>query len=91
MKYLPVKTDSKLFLYVLTIIVFTIFIIYLIAFQAVLGNMTEYPVILDKRLAEELRSLSKKTDDFQTITGGTLGAEDFYNGNVLEIIIGKLF
>ncbi|XP_077295554.1 uridine phosphorylase 1-like [Arctopsyche grandis] len=46
----------------------------------ILGKTVSMPAILDKRLAQELASLSTDDDDFKTLIGNTMCANDFYNG-----------
>ncbi|CAH2058523.1 unnamed protein product, partial [Iphiclides podalirius] len=46
----------------------------------VLGSMRKLPSIFDKRLSQELQSLVTENDGFETFTGGTMAADDFYRG-----------
>lgn len=47
--------------------------------------MVSMPAILDKRLAQEVSSMSEKDDDFKIYLGNTMGADDFYQGNFEKI------
>lgn len=50
-----------------------------------LGSAVSRPAILDKDLADEIKSLADKTTDgFATITGKTMGADDFYEGKTWD-------
>ncbi|XP_068624098.1 uridine phosphorylase 1-like [Battus philenor] len=46
----------------------------------VLGKIHRTPAIFDKRLAQELQSLVTDADGFETFSGGTMAADDFYRG-----------
>lgn len=46
----------------------------------VLGKLLRRPCIFDKALAQDLKSLSNANDDFQIVTGTTMCALDFYEG-----------
>nr|XP_049706308.1 uridine phosphorylase 1 [Helicoverpa armigera]XP_049706309.1 uridine phosphorylase 1 [Helicoverpa armigera]XP_049706310.1 uridine phosphorylase 1 [Helicoverpa armigera] len=46
----------------------------------VLGKTRRLPAILDRRLYEEVHSLSSDADEFGTYIGGTMAADDFYRG-----------
>lgn len=38
------------------------------------------PAILDKKVVRELKALASPDDPYETITGTTMCAEDFYEG-----------
>ncbi|XP_069356105.1 uridine phosphorylase 1-like [Maniola hyperantus] len=46
----------------------------------VMGKIMEIPSIFDKRLNQELLYLASKEEKFSTYTGGTMAADDFYQG-----------
>ncbi|PZC71717.1 hypothetical protein B5X24_HaOG212602 [Helicoverpa armigera] len=48
--------------------------------RPVLGKTRRLPAILDRRLYEEVHSLSSDADEFGTYIGGTMAADDFYRG-----------
>lgn len=47
---------------------------------AVLGKIREYPAIFDKNLTRQLRSFVGTGHDFKTVSGTTMSANDFYEG-----------
>ncbi|VVC87854.1 unnamed protein product [Leptidea sinapis] len=47
---------------------------------AILGKVKKYSAYFDKRLSQELFSISSDCVDFETFSGGTLAANDFYRG-----------
>lgn len=42
--------------------------------------MVSMPALMDKRLAQELKSLVKPEDGFDVVIGNTMCSNDFYNG-----------
>lgn len=49
-------------------------------FQPVLGKLVRRPTKLDKRLVRELKALADPEDPYDTVTGTTMCASDFYEG-----------
>lgn len=45
-----------------------------------LGKIVQRPAILDKRLVRELKALAHPDDPYETVTGTTMCADDFYEG-----------
>lgn len=58
------------------LLLFTIF------FQPVLGKLVRRPTKLDKRLVRELKALADPEDPYDTVTGTTMCASDFYEGGI---------
>jgi uridine phosphorylase len=48
--------------------------------QPVCGKLVKKPAILDKKLAQELKSLSELDDGFEVVNGTTMAANCFYEG-----------
>ncbi|XP_063912547.1 uridine phosphorylase 1-like [Zophobas morio] len=48
--------------------------------QKICGKVVKRPAIVDKRLVNELLALSKPEDSFKVVTGATMCANDFYEG-----------
>jgi uridine phosphorylase len=48
--------------------------------QPVCGKLVKKPAILDKNLAQELKSLSELDDGFEVVNGTTMAANCFYEG-----------
>lgn len=46
----------------------------------ILGKVVTRPAILDKKVVRELKALATSDDPYDTITGTTMCAEDFYEG-----------
>jgi len=46
----------------------------------VLGKLVQRPAKLDKKLAQELKSLEDRDDPYDTVIGKTMCADDFYEG-----------
>lgn len=46
----------------------------------ILGKMAKRPAKLDKKLVRELKALADKEDPYETVTGTTMCADDFYEG-----------
>ncbi|KPJ18578.1 Uridine phosphorylase 1 [Papilio machaon] len=46
----------------------------------VLGEIRKLPSVFDKRLIQELMSMVTEGDGFNTYSGGTMAADDFYRG-----------
>ena len=49
--------------------------------QVVLGKTIERPAVVDTTLVEELANCGLNSDNFKTVKGTTLCADDFYEGN----------
>ena len=61
-------------------LLFSLYVKYLELFQIVLGKCIPRPAPVDRTLANELHACAKDTDDFNTVLGTTLCADDFYEG-----------
>lgn len=57
----------------------------LFAYQPVLGKLVQRPAKLDKKLAQELKSLADTEDPYDTVIGKTMCADDFYEGILSNI------
>lgn len=51
-------------------------------FQPMLGKIVKRPTKLDRKLVRELLALADKDDPYETITGTTMCALDFYEGKI---------
>lgn len=49
-------------------------------FQPMLGKVVKRPAKLDRRLVRELKALADPDDPYETVTGTTMCADDFYEG-----------
>lgn len=58
---------------------------FLFAYQPVLGKLVQRPAKLDKKLAQELKSLADSEDPYDTVIGKTMCADDFYEGILSNI------
>lgn len=55
-----------------------------------LGKPVKRPARIDRRLVRELKALSDTDDPYDTITGTTMCASDFYEGNLCQLTSRKL-
>ncbi|CAH0553327.1 unnamed protein product [Brassicogethes aeneus] len=46
----------------------------------IVGNLVKRPAILDQSLVQELKALADPEDPYDVVTGGTMCANDFYEG-----------
>lgn len=51
------------------------------SFQPVLGKPVRRPAKLDRRLIRELKILADPEEPYETVTGTTMCASDFYEGD----------
>lgn len=67
-------------------------LILLIILQSMLGNPVKRPAKIDRRMVRELKALADPEDPYDTITGTTMCASDFYEGkfNILIFIFVSL-
>jgi uridine phosphorylase len=48
--------------------------------ETILGELVQRPAIMNQAFAEEIRALARPEDDFKTVVGKTMCANDFYEG-----------